>query len=70
LFCIRGPGPLGTGVAKLSLDLGNGSFDPIPLHFETHERHFEDAGVNRRVFHFILSGIVLRLVWISCGGLG
>jgi hypothetical protein len=54
----------------LSLDLGNGSFDPIPLHFETHERHFEDAGVNRRVFHFILSGIVLRLVWISCGGLG
>ena len=29
-------------------NLSNGSFDPVPLQFVTHERHFEDAGVVNR----------------------
>src|ERR1019366_835276 len=43
----RGNGAAGTALAQFSLDLGDGSFDPVPLQFKTHERHFEDAVVNR-----------------------
>jgi hypothetical protein len=46
-----------TDLAQFSLDLGDGSFDPVPLHFVTHERHFEDAGVVNRcgLWHVFLS---------------
>ena len=50
-------------------DLGNGSFDPVPLQFVTHKRHFEDAGVvNHRLLHcssFLKNSLVAKIsMWL------
>jgi hypothetical protein len=42
-----------TALAQFSLDLGNGSSDPVPFQIKAHERHLQDALVQSSVSSFL-----------------